>query len=68
MSQSNIPIDPNLFAALAEIYERIKPLVSDEFGDIYLDGKLSVRHKNDFVVGTFVMEDDWWQFYPEDGA
>jgi hypothetical protein len=57
---------PNVTAAflpsLAQIYQAIEPLATAQYGELYLDGTLSVRHPDGFTVGRFVMEDEWWIF------
>lgn len=47
--------------ALASIADKLAP-IAGTIGGLYLDGTLEVKHVDDFVVGYFYPEDDWWMF------
>lgn len=63
MNQERVIINPDHFRDLARIHDILKPLIDvlPESG-LYVDGKLTVRHVDDYEVGRFFFEDGFILF------
>jgi len=62
----SIDVNPEHFRQLSDIYDRIKDLAAEPDltapYPVYLDAQIKVISVDDYVVGKFFIEDDFWLF------